>query len=197
MGATTAALTALHYNHQLAIKAESIRDAYALWQSWTPGDEASWRRMMVLAQPVVAARHTMSSAVAARYFAQMAALQTGQHEVAVPAPPLPTEQVEASLVATGLVGVVAARSRGLSLPAAAQVGFVRFQGGLSRLVLLGGRTTLVASVAASSRATGWERVTGDAPCDYCAGLAGEGASDSEVYPAHDNCSCSLSPIWGA
>jgi hypothetical protein len=151
--------------------------------------------MLALAQPVVAARHGVSSAVAARYFEQMAAL-AGKRTRASIAAPLPEEQVQASLTATGLVGTVVALSRGASLQAAAQTGFVRFSGGLSRLVLLGGRETVVSS-AARSRVQ-WERETGGDACEFCQMLADRGpvySEESADFPAHDHCECSAVPLF--
>lgn len=150
--------------------------------------------MIALAYPVIAARHAASSGIAALYFETLSVLETGRRENAQVGDALPIEQVDKSLAATGLVGVIAAKSRGLSLAAAAQVGFVRFAGSVSRLALNGGRDTILTSVAFSRRATTWERVTSAEPCQFCAELAAE-PSAPQAFQAHDHCQCAAEPVF--
>lgn len=188
-------LTQQHYAQQVALRAAILRDGQALWRLWTPGDARSWRELVATALAVLDTRHTQSKAVAARYFQQLSAMETGRVERPVLAPPLERERVERSLAQTGLVGYIGAKSRGLTPPAAAQVGFVRFAGALTKLALDGGRETIVQSATASRRARGFRRITSGNACEFCAGLADEGVGP-EVFEAHDHCSCSAEPVFG-
>jgi hypothetical protein len=190
------ALTALHYRQQAELRAQAVRDAYRLWHSLPGLSKTDWERMVSLAVPIVQTRYGQSAAIAQRYFSALASLETGRFARPAEAPPLETPQIERSLAATGLVGVIVAKSAGLSTQAAMQRGFVRFSGGLSRLALLGGRTAIVTSVATSTRAVGWRRVTSGDPCAFCAELAGEPAGAQSDPAFHDHCSCSLEPAFG-
>lgn len=188
------ALTRRQYAEQVAIRAAAVRDAKRLWATWTPGDRGAWRRLLDLAYPIVAARHAMSQASAARYFETLSALETGRIERAELGPVLPVEQLEKSLTSTGLAGVVIAKSRGKTTAEAGAVGFVRFSGAVSRLALNGGRDTILASVSRSSRARGYQRVTSGSACSFCAGLAG-GLTSPTDFAAHDHCTCSAAPVF--
>lgn len=194
--AAGSALTALHYRQQLALKAQAVRDAGRLWATYSAGDRASWDRMVAIAIPLVQSRYGLSAAAARRYFTSMALLETGKRADAPRAAGIEPERIARALASTGLVGVIAAKSRGLSTPAAMQVGFTRFAGGLSRLAVTGGRDAILAAVVASPLTTRYQRVTSGDPCPFCADLAGE-PSGPEEFAAHDNCSCTAEPVFGS
>lgn len=188
-------LTRQHYAQQVAVKAQMVRDAAKLWRLWTPGSRASWDDMTETAYAIIAARHAVSSAAAARYFETLSAIQTGRRERVVLAERLDPERVAKSLAATGLVGTFTAKARGASMQAAAQVGFTRFAGAASKLALSGGRETVVASSIASTRALGFQRVTSGDACMFCQGIADEGVLDAGEFAAHDHCSCTAEPVF--
>lgn len=189
------ALTAAHYRAQLALKAQTVRDAHALWQMFDPQDRDSWSRMLKLATLAVHARHKMSAGIAAAYYSGLALERARVDEAARLAPALDDTRIEKSLTATGLVGTVRALSVGKSTEAAMAVGFVRFSGSLSRLAMTGGRDTILESVQASRRAVGYSRITSGNACSFCSGLAGE-ASAPDAFAAHDHCSCTAEPTFG-
>lgn len=189
------ALTALHYRQQLALKAQAVRDAAKLWPVYRYSDRTSWDRMVALAVPLLQARHGLSAAAGRRYFESMALLETGSRVDAPSVAGLPTGLIIRSLAATGLVGVINGKSKGLSTQAAMQVGFSRFSGGFSRLAVNGGRDAILTAVKSSALASGYERVTSGSPCDFCASLEGEGSAE-EAFPAHDHCSCTAQPVFG-
>jgi len=76
---------------------------------------------------------------------------------------------------------------------------VRVLGTATRLVLDGGRRTLVESIRADPRAEGWQRVTSGSPCAFCAMVASRGpayASERAArFEAHDHCGCSAEPYY--
>jgi hypothetical protein len=147
----------------------------------------------------VQTRYAQSAALSGRYYDRLAAVEAGasdrRAQAARQALTLEPAHIEASLTATGLVGVVVARSHGLSEAKAMESGFVRFSGGLSRLALNGGRDALVSSVKASRIARGWTRVTSGSPCSFCKGLAGQ-PDTPDGFQAHDHCSCTAEPTFG-
>jgi hypothetical protein len=77
--------------------------------------------------------------------------------------------------------------------------FVRAAGALTKLVLAGGRMTLLRSVEADPRTIGWGRVTSGDPCAFCRMLAGRGpaygSKRSADFEAHDSCACTAEPSY--
>lgn len=194
MTAITSALTGAHYRAQLAIKAHAVRTSHSLWSTWD-GEQGTWARLLDLSMPLLGQLHTLSGQTARHYYSQLAAHAIGKAEPALAVPELPQQQVARSLTTTGLAGTFAAKSRGLSEPAARQIGFVKFSGSFSRLALLGSRDVLVSTVAAQgSSARAWRRVTSGDPCDFCASLEGQRSTD-DAFPAHDHCSCTAEPLF--
>lgn len=189
-----ARLTGFHYRAQLALRALAVRDAAALWRMFSPRDRASWPRLLAAATPVLKARYGTSAGLSAAYFGRMSVAELGRAERPALGPALDDDRIAASLTATGLVGTIRSLSAGQSPQAALQNGFVRFQGSFSRLALAGGRETLLSSIQASPRATGYRRITSGKPCSFCSGLAGE-ESSPDAFAAHDSCSCTAEPAF--
>lgn len=186
-------LTGAHYRSQLAVKAHAVRTSQSLWATWD-GEQGTWARLLDLSVPILDQLHHLSGQTAREYYSRLAAQVVGKTERALPVPELPHEQAARSLTTTGLAGTYAAKARGLSEQAARQIGFVKFSGAFSRLALLGSRDVLVSTVAASSTAKAWQRVTSGDPCDFCAGLAGA-RTTADTFAAHDHCSCSAEPLF--
>jgi hypothetical protein len=71
-------------------------------------------------------------------------------------------------------------------------------GEAGKLVLSGGRRTLIAGVDQDRRALGWERVTSGSPCSFCLMLAARGPVYGErgsQFEAHGHCSCTGEPVF--
>lgn len=187
-------LTAQYYAGQVALKAQMVRDAHRLWGAWRGTGKAEWERMVALAVPVIRARHRTSAGSSARYFETLSAVEVGRRQHGELPPELPEDFIGATLALTALTSVYNARQRGLSLAAAKQLGFVRLAGAASRLALSGGRDAILASVATSNRATGYERVTSGNACEFCSSLEG-GHSEADAFEAHDHCSCVAQPVF--
>ena len=67
------------------------------------------------------------------------------------------------------------------------------RGSSVRLVLNGGRDTVIGATSSDGVALGWERIVEPASCGYCSGLAGSGGvrktEASAKFHAHDYCQC--------
>jgi hypothetical protein len=160
---------------QLGIRAGAVRDLARLWRVVNPVDlTGTFRQFVDPAQLVVAAHRTRSAESAADYFGRFR-LAEGIDDggiLRVLAEALGPEVIASVLRGAGLGGIIHARRRGFSPQAAARNGLVKVSGAAAKLVLDGGRETVVAMSGADPRAQGWRRVTSSQPCDFCRTLGG-------------------------
>lgn len=195
-----AALTRQHRTQQLALRASVLRDLALIWPTWEPGDVAGFADFLDLARVLIESRHADSSGLAAAYFRAFRAAE-GVGGAATPrlAARLPFADIAASLRATGLAGTLRAMRAGQSPQAAARNGFVQASGSAARLVLAGGRDTVIASTRADRQATSWIRVTSGTPCAFCAMVASRGpefgSERAAGFQAHDHCACQAEPYY--
>lgn len=198
------ALTERHRQQQLALRAATLRRVLAIWGAFDIANiRESWVAMEPALLAVVERDRVRSAEVAANYFRayRMAEGVTG---TAAPVLVMPDAAFEAraatSLRVTG--PYTALRLTGLRDPRAATTALSRVSGAATRLVLEGGRETLLASVREESRQTGrrvgWQRVTDGSPCAFCAMLASRGAvyrEETAGFQAHDACACTAEPVY--
>lgn len=196
--ATGAQLTQAHRRAQLRIRAQSLRDYTQLWPIWT-GDGESFNLLLTASVPLVRAYHTLSSSLAAGYFQSFRA---AEHVSGTAAPrlavPLAEDLIRGTLHLTGLEMTRDAIAAGASAQAAMRTALVRTSGTTTRLVLAGGRDTLVQSSGEDPKGGGWSRVTGGRTCAFCAMLASRGpvySAASADFAAHDHCSCAAEPHY--
>lgn len=193
-----ASLAQAHRLQQLAVRAETLRQATRIWPAFDIADiDRTWRPVQESLTALVWLRHRDSSMVAARYYrtARTVAGVAGAAPIRLAVPP-PLEQLAVSLTHVGPVG--AKRLVALGRRDAAEQTFVKVLGTVGRLVLNGGRETLTATIQADRRARGFERVTSGNACDFCSMLADRGAvysEDTADFEAHDHCSCSAEPVF--
>lgn len=145
---------------------------------------------------LVVSQHTVSAALARRYFQAFRAVEAGQPMPgSLPQPGIDTEAVRTSLMVTGPTRIERARRRGLPVEQAARRALATAASSATRHVLSGGRDVITQAVAQDRRAIGWARVTSGNPCHFCALLSGRGAGSSAAFEAHDGCNCSSEPIY--
>lgn len=187
----TSPLTRAHYAEQLRLRAEALKQAQSVWKTWNPANRASWGEVLDLSVPLVDIAHANSAAAAASYFERLVG------DTAIMAEPLEAGRIARSLSYTGLGQTRLAMASGFSSEAALQNGLVRFLGSYGRLVLDGGRMTILSSIQASPNVTAWQRITSGNACEFCETLAGRGAVYSEStseFQAHDHCACTAEPL---
>lgn len=194
-----AALTEQHRRAQLQLRAQALRAYAAIWPLWT-GDETSFQRLLDAAVPLVRTFHTLSASLAGGYFENFrAAERVGGSAAPVLAGALAETQIRGTLHVTGADMARRAILAGQSPQAAMQTAFVRTSGTSSRLVLNGGRDTVLLSSAEDGRARGWRRVTSGKACAFCAMLASRGAAylseSTAEFQAHDHCSCAAEALY--
>lgn len=201
--APAARLTEAHRLAQAGLSAQTIRQMLAVWPLLRFGDlDGTFGRWLRAVAPVVRSGRTVSARLAANYLATFRALELGVDTT--PAAPVLADEIDGDQLATSMLvtGPVALRTgftRGRparQVVDAAQVGSAR---AASRLVLGGGRDTIIRTVAADTRALGWARATSGKPCAFCAMLASRGpAYGSErtaTFRPHDGCHCTPEPVY--
>jgi hypothetical protein len=194
-----AELTRRHHGQQLQVRAAALRSYMRLWPLWELDDASTYQRLVAASLPLVRSHYQASSVLAGGYYEahRRAELVEGPGALRL-AEPLPRQQIVTSLYVTGEVQASKALAAGHSPESVRQNALVRTSGAVGRLVLMGGRMTLVRSSYADRAAGGWRRVVGGEPCSFCLMLAGRGAvySDATVdFQAHDHCSCSAEPSY--
>lgn len=119
----------------------------------------------------------------------------------------PADRARVSVIVTGPVEV----KRQSPSPDALEKGFVGSSGAAVRIAGEGGRKAVERLVEMDEEAIGYARKTDSKPCYFCAMLASRGAvykdnsfelSDSRfegegVSKVHDNCQCTLRPVYDA
>lgn len=190
-----AALTRRHYASQLGVRAATSRDIMTLWRGVDPTNlTGTFDTFAQSATVLTRARHGTSSGVAADYQEQFRRAERVAGRAAVKlGAGLDVRNALSSIRGAGLSGIINARRAGFSPQAAAQRGLVKVLGATTRLVLGGGRETILSSAIEDTQASRWQRVTSGDPCSFCVSLAVDGntfAADTADFEAHDHCSCS-------
>lgn len=183
-------LTEQHRILQRRLAALTVAQMRQLWRLLDPENlPASSEDWLTATVAMIERNHAASAALSARYFVQFR--QTEVRDGAFQLPPAPIlnrEQATTSLTVTGISRVAQGKTA-VDTAAAAAV----------RLVLNGGRGTLVDAVEADPVALGWIRVTDGDPCAFCALLASRGptfkSQGSAGFQAHDSCACTAEPVY--
>jgi hypothetical protein len=194
-------LTQLHYQQQVAAKADVLRQLVrvfpALDVSSFDAVDRSWPALERALELIIGQGHATSAGLSINYYELLRAAEgVGGSSTALLAEVLPAEQVAASLRVTG--PYTAKHLIATKAPQVAQTTFARLSGAVTRLSSNGGRETLDRSVRADRRALGWARVTSGRACSFCRLLRSRGAvykADTSKFQAHDHCSCTSEPVW--
>lgn len=149
--------------------------------------------------PLVTSSRAKSVALAKLYLIKhrRAARIPGQSPI-VAAAPIPPEKLSIALQVTARASVKAAAGRGVAADRAMANAFVQSSGAATRLVLEGGRETIVSTVKADPRAVGMIRVTSGRACDFCDDLAAYSVTNPALqtdFQAHDHCGCTAQPVY--
>jgi len=197
-----AELTAAHQAAQLAVRAGSLDNLVKLWRIVDPTDLSGTIDTFVRAAVLLAGQgFDRSAGTASRYYGLFRRVEG----IAGAAPIVglagrPTElALTAELRGAALSGIITARRAGLTPEGAKTRGLVKVAGALGKLVLNGGRRTLIDVAARDPQALGYSRVTSGDPCAFCRMLAGRGpvykTEKSADFHPHDGCACSAEPLF--
>jgi hypothetical protein len=201
--AAGAELTRAHHAAQLAVRAGSIANLVKLWRIVDPTDLRNTIDVFVEAAVLLAGSGFDESAgTAQRYYSLFRRVEGGARDNLPQRAPLRRPAAAAladELRGASLKGILTARRAGMSVEQAGERGFVRAAGALAKLVLAGGRRTILTMAGADRTALGWVRVTDGDPCAFCRMLAARGPvyktqAGAEFVP-HDGCGCSAEPFF--
>ena len=193
-------LTQQHRAQQLLLRRATVAQMARLWPAldWSRLD-ATYPAFAVQVARLVQTNRLTSSGLAAAYLRAMRRAQNVPGEAkAVFAEPLIVDQFQASLHTTSVAAVKNAVSTGAPEATAMSNALTQASGSMARLVLNGGRETLLRSLAADDQARGYQRVLGGGGCDFCQMLAGRGgvySADTASFDAHDRCGCTAEPVY--
>lgn len=198
--AAGAALTDAHRAAQLAARAQSLQGLLRLWSIVDVTDLAGTIDTFAQAAALLAGEgFDQSAATAANYYSLFRRVE-GIGTIAVPrAPRPPAEYFAGQLRGSALRGIIDGRKAGMSIGDAKANGFVRVAGALAKLVLGGGRMTIITATDTDRQALGWARVTSGDPCTFCRTLASRGpvykSEKSADFQAHDHDACMPEPVY--
>lgn len=196
-----AALTTAHRARQLAVQAESIKGLMILWKTVDPTRLADTIDVFVQAAVLLAGQgHDQSAALASRYYSLFRTAEGVPGRVAAGAAARPSVEIMAADIrGAALKGIIDGRRAGMPIEAASRNGLIRVIGTLSKLVLGGGRMTIINGIDADRVALGWTRVTSGDPCTFCRVLSSRGPAykteKSADFQPHGHCSCTPEPIY--
>lgn len=200
-------LTQSYRQQSAALRAAAVKDVVAIWPLFDPADlERSWPALRNALLMLINLRRAEAANLAADYLRRFRELEGVSDELAVILDPTPDPiATDVSLSATGPATAQRALSSGLTVEAAAARALVTVSGAASRIVLDGGRQTVLLTVESDRKALGWMRVTHGKTCAFCAMLASRGpvykshrsAGDARSRPArfHDHCDCTVEPVY--
>lgn len=195
-------LTQRHRAQQLLLRRATGDQIGAVWPTldYDRLDE-TYPILAVKVAAVVKANRLTSNGLAAAYLREMRREARVAGSLSLEqAPGLVPDQLNASLRALSVARIKNATAAGSVPDVAMSNGLTSVVGGMARIVLDAGRTTITRTLASDSHAVGYERVLGGAGCDFCQMLAGRGevySAESADFEAHDHCGCTAEPIYRA
>lgn len=198
--AAGAALTQANRAAQLAARAGSLQGLLRLWSIVDVTDLSGTIETFARAAALLAGEgFDQSAAAAANYYGLFRRVE-GVGAIAVPRASRPAaEFMIGELRGAALKGIIDGRKAGMDLGRAKSQGLVRVAGALTKLVLAGGRQTIIGATERDRQALGWARATSGDPCTFCRMLASRGpaykSEKSADFQPHDHCACMPEPVY--
>lgn len=192
------ALTQRHRAQQLLLRKATKAQVATLFArlSWDDLD-GTYPDLAVPTAQLVQQNRAVSAGLATTYVRTLRTSQGVPGDFTLtPVVALNVEQFGATLHSVSVAALKQSAANGIAPDVAMGNALSLTKGAMARLVLSAGRETVLASVAADPRATGWERVLGGAGCPFCQELAGRVySSENAGFEAHGNCACSAEPVF--
>ena len=192
-------LTAMHRRQQLALRKATIGQVEQAWPAldWANLDRTFPGFAAEVAGLVTKNRKT-SAGLAAAYLRAFRVASGYSGDVRIVIPPLPPEQFKTSLRVTSLVAAKKSAERLVPADVAMTNALTQTSGAMARLVLDGGRDTILGTLATDKATVGYRRVLGGGGCDFCKEVAGSGTRIYHVdasFDVHDKCGCTSEPVY--
>lgn len=195
-----AAITDAYRAQQLAIQAGSLDGLLLLWRAVDATRLGDTIDVFAQAAAILAGQgFAQSAAGAVAYYPLFRRAEVGT-AVTIGAASAPAQAaLAAEIRGSALTGIINGRRAGMSVEAAQNNGLVKVIGTMSKLVLAGGRRTIIQGIDGDREAEGWMRATSGDPCPFCRMLASRGAAyktaKSADFQPHDHCSCTPEPLY--
>lgn len=191
-----------HRVQQVALRAGVSRDVVSLLRDLfdTTNADRTWPAIQSMLAALARQQHGTSATLANAYYEQARtdAEVPGFYLPITPAD-LAEELLKVVLDATGIAAFKRAIALGKTPEEALQIVGVTLSGSISRLVLSGGRDSILGNVQEDRQAVGWARLTDKDPCAWCSMLSSRGpvyrSRRTAGFQAHDHCACMPVPAW--
>lgn len=195
-------VTDRYRTEQLAVRAGSLRELVELWRTVDVTNLGGTIDNFARAAALLAGQGYRESAESSARYYRLFRTAEGVPGVAPrvsPVRPPASSALAGQLRGSALAGIINARRAGVSPQVAGTRGLARVLGTLAKLILTGGRMTLMAAAEQDPQAIGWGRVVSGGACAFCRMLAGRGATykteRSADFTSHDGCGCTAEPIF--
>jgi hypothetical protein len=194
------ALTEAHRAIQIRIATGLAGTLATFWRPVDPADMRGTLEPFARAGGLATLTARRASAGAARnYYTMFRQVEgVGPFDARLAPDPDP-DALRGGLFGAGARGIMNARARGLSIPQAAQNGFVKASGAAIQIAANGGRETLLGAIGEDREAKGYQRVTDGDPCAFCQMVASRGivaySEASAGFESHGHCGCTAEPAF--
>lgn len=196
-----ALLTEAHRLEQSRIAEDALRQALLSWALLRYHDvDASFPVFAQVMLSILADHKRRSAWAAANYLQAFRSVEgVGGEAPLVLLEELSRQQALTSLLVTGPATIKTATRKGLPEDEAMRLALAKTLKAATRLVLQGGRDTIMETVRRDRQALGWARITRGQPCYFCAMLASRGAvyktHETARFQPHDGCGCQPEPVY--
>lgn len=202
----SARLTELHRRAQNKVAADTVRLLDAAWPMLDPLRTAATQdRWLRVARPIIRRQHRLSARVASDYYGRLRDLTApGAERITPTLATLVDDTIDATLIATGPVRLHNPPVNQF-WPTTVRLARSSTASSAARLVLSGGRDTVIGTVQADRTAIGWTRILASSnPCPFCQLLASRGpvyrSEETATFQAHSGangglCRCQAAPAF--
>ncbi len=191
-----------HRRNELRLRKSTFREMASVWRANVdPEDpvDAIPGAAVVLTDLVHASRKSSSDNGISFYREMRSAAGVAGRFSPGRAPDIPNALLLETLTRSARSVALAALGRGYTRPEASRKALLALEGRASRYVANGSRDSIGLAVSSDPRARGYERVTSDDPCPFCALMASRGpvykSEQAADFEAHDFCQCHTAPAF--
>ncbi len=190
-----ARLTEVYRADQLATRARALRRVSGLWVAVDVANLSMGIGAFAQAAAGVLLGYANESALATlAYLGEFRDAEEVRGSMRYRPGELPTVEAAAGLLrGSALSGIIDGRKAGMNLARAKSNGMVKMLGDAGKLVLGGGRSTIVRASREDPEAKGFERQTSSSACSFCLMLASRGpvykTQRSASFESHGHCAC--------
>ncbi len=190
-----ATLTEAYRADQLGIRAAALRRLTGLWSLVDPTSLASTVGVFANTAAAMLLGFSRESAIeTVDYLGEFREAEGVPGDVRFRAAPLIDADVAAGMIrGSTITGIVNARRAGRNLTGSLDNALVKVAGTAGRIVMSGGRDTMLRGRQDDRKALGYERVGSGSACAFCLMLISRGpvysSQKSSEFEAHDHCAC--------